>query len=87
MHRQGDALPAAHADPGRGHFFHRHPHGDADPERFRQDDGGQDQLHRGPQALHHPGGGHHPGDEGRQHHRAGEPREPVGEEGILCGSL
>ena len=36
VHRPGDAVPAAHADPGRGHLLHRHPHGNPHPEGLRR---------------------------------------------------
>ena len=40
VHRPGDALPAPHADFGRGHQLHRHPHRGAHPESLCQNDGG-----------------------------------------------
>mgnify|MGYP000494252509 CR=1 FL=1 len=54
VHRPRDALPAAHADPGRGYFLHRHPHRGAHPEGLCPHDAGPHQLHRGAPPVHHP---------------------------------
>ena len=87
VHRSGDALPASHADSGRGHQLHRHPHRGAHPEGLCPYDGGPHQLHRGPPAVHHPGGGHHPGDAGRQDRGAGHPRRAAGPGRLLRQAL
>ena len=54
VHRPRDALPAAHADPGRSYLLHRHPHRGAHPEGLCPHDAGPHQLHRGAPPVHHP---------------------------------
>ena len=71
VHRPRDADAAAHADPGRGHLLHRHPHGAAHPVRVREDDAGQNVLHRGAPPVHHPRGRRDPRHARRPHCRAG----------------
>ncbi len=44
-------------------------------EAFEPSDAGPHELHRRPSPLDHPRGGRHSGDEGRPHHRAGQPQD------------
>ena len=56
-------------------------------EAFDQSDAGPHELHRRPSPLDHPRGGRHSGDEGRPHHRAGQPQDPAGEKRLLCRAV
>ena len=56
VHNQGDAAHSADADSRRGDIVYRYQNRDQDTEGLFEDDGGQEQLYRRPQALDHKGG-------------------------------
>ena len=59
---------------GRGDLLHRHAHRAAHSGGLRPPDAGPHQFHCGAPPFHHQKCRHHPGDEGRRHHRAGQSR-------------
>jgi ATP-binding cassette subfamily B protein len=77
-HRPGVPVRSRAADPRRGHLLGGHPHRGAGPAR----DGGTavqpDQLRDRAPAVHHPRRRSDPGDGGRQHRGAGQPRGVAG---------
>lgn len=66
LYHKGYALPASHADSGRGYILYRYENGNENPGSLCPPDGGQDQLHRRPSSFHYPGGGCDSGYEGRE---------------------
>ena len=87
VHRPCDAVPAAHAVPGRSDFLHRHPDGDQDSEGLRYHDARAHQLHRRSPPVHYPGSGQDPRHAGRPHRGAGQARGTACEERLLCQTV
>ena len=83
LHYARNALPAAYAYPGRGYFLYRYANRDQDSGLLREDDEGQNELHRCSPPFHYPRGGCYPRNEGWPHHRAGKSRAAARPERIL----